>query len=188
MGNHRFRPSMVRRFLLFMAGAAIGAALVSREFGEDVTVWLDRVPATSSGWQCIGWVFAGPPLYLAALAWMDRADLAHNQRRLRAAVYGIWLGLGAFVVPGLADGSYDIFGPGIEVANPLAFGWICGTVGNLAAILFASALGVVRRTATPAGSDPPSQLTDRFIEVAWTLLLGGSLLFAAYGAELGFVY
>lgn len=184
MGNHRTRAPVTRRFLSSLVVAATLSALAAHGIGEDVTVWLERIPASDKGWAVIGWLFGGPPLVLAALAWNDRRRFDAAQRRQRATLYAAWFGLGGFVVPALAGNSVEIFGEGVGIGNPLAFGWTCGAVANIAAIAFA--LGITRMSAQAGEHGHRLGLT--FIESGWILLVAASLLFAAYGRELGFVY
>lgn len=184
MGNPRSQAPVTRRFLLTLVVVAAASALACRAYGEEITTFLGDAPASDRGWTVIGWFFGGPPLALAALAWNDRHRLDLDGRLARATRYAAWFGLGGFVVPALADNSVELFGDGVEVGNPLAFGWTCGAVGNLAALAFAVALHRLSR----AGDDRARSLAVRFVEWAWFLLTLGSMLFAAYGRQLGFVY
>lgn len=184
MGDPRIQAPATRRFLGTLALVAALSALLSRELGEEVTTFLEAVPASDRGWSVIGWFFGGPPLVLAALAWNDRRRLGPGERLARATRYAAWFGLGGFVVPALADNSVELFGEGVGIGNPLAFGWSCGAVGNLAALGFAVAIHRISRQADDRGR----QLALRFVEWGWVLLTIGSMLFAAYGRELGFVY
>ncbi len=184
MGNHRTQAPVARRFLITLVIAGTLSALAAHAFGEDVTVWLEHVPASDKGWAVIGWLFGGPPLVMAALAWNDRRRFDAEQRQQRATLYAAWFGLGGFVVPALAGNSVELFGEGVGIGNPLAFGWTCGAVANIAAIVFALA---IIRTSAQAGAHG-HRLGLTFIESGWILLVGASLLFAAYGRELGFAY
>lgn len=184
MGNDRTRAPVARRFLTTLVVTATFSAALAHGVAEDVTVWLERIPASEKGWALIGWLFGGPPLVLAALAWNDRRRFDAGQRRQRATLYGAWFGLGGFVVPALSGNSVELFGEGVGIGNPLAFGWTCGAVANLAAIAFAFA---ITRMSAQAGARG-HRLGLKFIESGWILLVAGSMLFAAYGRELGFVY
>lgn len=185
MAIHRVQAPVMRRFLITLVVVTTVTGLVCRELGEDITVWLgDNLEATDRGWPVIGWLFGGPPLLLAALAWNDRKEHSASSLRSRATWYAVWFGIGGFALPALVDDSAELFGRGVEVGNPLAFGWTCGASANLAAIAFAYA--ITRMSAQ--GDTAARRLALRFIETAWILLVGGSLLFAAYGRELGFNY
>jgi hypothetical protein len=188
MGKRRFQAPQVRRFLIHVVVTATVAGLLARRYGEQVVGFVDGLPATASGWQLMGWLVGGPPLLLAAMAWNDRAKFDADQRRLRAMAYGIWFGLGGFLVPALAGDAAATFGGAVRTGNQLAFGWACASVANAAAIAFAIGIGVLRRQAAPDGEPPESELAVRFVESAWVVLLLGGLMFAVYGADLGFVY
>lgn len=184
MGIHRVQAPVMRRFLTTLVFTLAITGLVARGLGEDITVALGDTATSERGWPVLGWLFSGPPLLLAALAWNDRRRFSAERRRKRATAYAIWFGMGGFALPALVDDSAELFGRGVEVGNPLAFGWACGAIANLAAIAFALAIGQMS-----AGGDARArQLATRFIETAWIVLVAGSLLFAAYGRELGFSF
>ncbi|HET9499406.1 MAG TPA: hypothetical protein VFO98_04020 [Marmoricola sp.] len=185
MGKRRFRAPQVRRFLICVVVTATISGLVARGFGEDVTGFVARIPATGAGFAFLGWLFGGPPVLLAAVAWNDRLRFDVEQRRFRAVFYGIWFGLGGFVVPGLVGDREAIFGTAAPTGTELAFGWACAAVGNAAAITFATGIGHVRRQAAGDGEPPESELATRFVESAWAVLLLLAMLFAVYGDRLG---
>lgn len=188
MGKRRFQAPQVRRFLVSVVITACISGLVARAYGEQVIGLIDGLPATASGWQVIGWAVGGPPILLAAVAWNDRARYDADQRRLRAILYGAWFGLGGFLVPAIPADAFEIYGKGVAIGNQLSYGWSCAAVANLAALGFATGIGIVRRQATPGGTPRESELATRFVEIAWLVLLFAGMLFAAYGARLGFVY
>lgn len=189
MGKRRFRAPQVRRFLLCVVLTATAGGLVSREYGDEVVGLVARLPASASGFQVLGWLFGGPPLLMAAMAWNDRGRFDADQRRKRSLAYGVWFGLGTgLLVPGLAGDAAELFGEAASTGSRLAFGWACGAVANAAAIAFATGIDAVHRRVTADGELRERALATRFVEVGWTVLLGLSLLFAAYGEQLGFVY
>jgi hypothetical protein len=188
MGKRRFRASQVRRFLATAVVTALVSGLLARGYGEQVVGMVDRLPASASGFQVLGWLLGGPPLLVAAMAWNDRGRLDAERRRKRAVLYGVWFGLGGFLVPALTGDPSEFFGQHVATGNQLGYGWACGAVANVAAIAFATGIGVLRARAAPGGVAPESELATRFVEIAWTVLLGIGLLFAAYGAQLGFRY
>lgn len=188
MGKRRFRAPQVRRFAVTVVVTACVSALVARLFGEQVVSGLTNLPATPTGYQVLGWAVGGPPLLLAAMAWNDRRRFGPDQRKVRAVVYGVWFGLGGFLVPALTTNSYELYGDDVSTGNQLAFGWLCAGVANAAAIGFAAGIGVLRRRAAPDGQPPESEMAERFVELAWAVLLAIGFVFAAYGRQLGFVY
>ena len=183
-----------QRFLFALIVSAIATAAAGREWGEDVAVRLLDTPTTTTGWQVIGWLVGGPPLFLAFQNWVERRRLTEGQLSARATMLGLWLGLGGFLVPAFVDGRFEHFGTGIDVGAPLTFGWACAGVANLAALLFAGGLQMLAPSTERievrhrASAERAHRLRLKFLEVAWLLLLLGSAMFAANGKALGFVY
>lgn len=180
----RVRTHVMRQFLSTLVFVGAVAGLACHQLGEDLTVRFADFPVTDRGWPVLGWFFAGPPVVLFALLWNDRRRFGTEQLRDRALFYGAWAGLGCFALPALVDDSAALFGRGVEIGNPIAFGWACGAVANLAALVFAVAIDRL----AAQGDARARRIALRFIETAWVLLVAGSLLFAAYGRELGFNY
>lgn len=184
MAIHRVQIHVMRQFLTALVVVTTVAGVTCRWAGEDISVWFGDFPVTDRGWPVFGWLFGGPPIVLFALLWNDRRHYAGDALRTRATFYGAWAGIGGFALPALVDDSAAVFGRGVEIGNPLAFGWACGAIANLAALGFA--LAISRMSAH--GDERARRIGMRFVETAWVLLVAGSLLFAAYGRELGFNY
>lgn len=184
MGELRGRAPTVRRFLTALVYAGTCTVLLANGAGQWTTTHLAHLPVAPRGWPVLGWLVGGPPVVMAALAWNERGRYTAGQRRLRATAYGLWIGLGGFALPALVHDSGKLYGAGVETGNPLAFGWTCGMVANIAAVLFALAIGRI----SAQGDAHSRELAGRFVEVAWILLVAVAMLFAAYGRDMGFTY
>jgi hypothetical protein len=176
-----------RRYLVALVVAAVVSTVVGRLFGEDIALLLQRTPTTTLGWRFIGWLIAGPPLLIAIVTWHERRRLTEKQRRERFYPLAVWVGLSMFVLPARVLGDDSQFGTGALVGDPLSAGWAWAALADLLALAFAGLLLLVLRRSVDAPTRGQRDLTVRFLERAWVVLLVVSLGFALYGGSAGVV-
>jgi hypothetical protein len=174
-----------RRFFLAVAGFAVFFTALGRLLGEDIALELQKTPTTTNGWLFIGWLVSAPPFALTLVTWHERRRLRPKQRRDRTYVLAAWIGLSMFILPARTSSIDSQFGTGALVGDPLSIGWAWGMLANLIGFAFtALVLTVLHRTV-----DEPTReqrdLTARFLERAWLVLLVVSLGFALYGEGTG---
>jgi hypothetical protein len=174
-----------RRFLLAVAGFAVFFTALGRLLGEDIALELQKTPTTTNGWLFIGWLVSAPPFVLTMITWQERRRLNAKQRRDRTYVLAAWIGLSMFILPARTSSIDSQFGTGALVGDPLSIGWAWGMLASIIGLGFtAMVLTVLHRTV-----DTPSRaqrdLTVRFLERAWLVVLLVSLGFALYGEGTG---
>lgn len=174
----------LRRFLTVLFSTSILAGAVGSVWGKEITRALDRTATTDTGWVLIGWLISGPPILVTALVWHDRRLLGTRQRRDLSYVLGIWIGLNMLLVPGLIHGPDRFFGKGRGVVDPLSTGWAWGAAGSLLGLAFAGiVLVVLYRSVGGRPTRRQVDLTARFLEIAWAVVLVASLGLALYSVS-----
>jgi hypothetical protein len=178
--SHRADSSELRRFALATACFAVLFLVVGLSFGEDVAVQLQKTPTTDLGWRLVGWLVAGPPALFALVSWHDRRRLRPDQRTRRGLLVAAWIGLNLFVLPSRITSVDQEFGTGALVGDPLSAGWAWGALAALVGMAFSAAVLVVLHRTVAAPTRAQRDLTVRFLERAWLVLLVVSLGFALY--------
>jgi len=181
--RHRSRradDSELRRFVLAAAGFAVLFLVIGLRFGEDVAVQLQKTPTTALGWRLVGWLVAGPPALFALVSWHDRRRLRTEQRARRVLLMAAWLGLNMFVLPARLTSVDKEFGTGALVGDPLSAGWTWGALAALVGMAFSAVVLVVLHRTVDEPTPDQRDLTVRFLERAWLVLLVVSLGFALY--------
>ncbi len=175
-----------RRFVRAVAGFGMLFGAIGVTCGEQIGLQLQETPTTTLGWLFIGWLIGGPPYLVTILCWHDRDRFRPRQRRNLAYGLGAWIGLSMFVLPARVNGVDEHFGTAALVGDPLSVGWAWGTLANLVGFAFAALVLTVLHRSVP-GRPSPEQLdmTIRFLERAWGLVLLVSLGFALYGQDSG---
>jgi hypothetical protein len=179
---HRDRAD-VRRFLVAVVGFAALFTAIGRVYGEDIALELQNTPTTALGWRFIGWVISAPPAVLTMITWHERRRLRAKQRRDRSLVLAAWLGLSMFVLPARTAGVDSQFGTGALVGDPLSAGWAWGGLAAIVGLVFTVLVLLVLFRTVDAPTRAQRDLTVRFLERAWLVLLVVSLGFALYGAR-----
>lgn len=155
-------------------------------WGEQIGLKLQQTPTTTEGWLFIGWLVSGPPYLIAVLAWFERERLDRRQRRDLTYVLAVWIGLSMFLLPARVHSVDAQFGTAALIGDPLSAGWTWGALANLLGLAFAAAaLTVLHRAVPGRPSRRQQELTIRFLERAWLLLLVASLGFALYAPNTG---
>ena len=172
-----------RRFVLAVVGFAVLFTAIGRLFGEDIALELQKTPTTSLGWRFIGWLVSAPPVVLTIITWHERRRLRPGQRRDRAYLLAGWLGLSMFVLPARTTSIDSQFGTGALVGDPLSAGWAWGALGTVLGVAFTGLVLLVLRRTVDEPTRGQRDLTVRFLERAWLVLLVVSLGFALYGAR-----
>jgi len=72
------------------------------------------------------------------------------------------------------------FGTGALIGDPLSAGWAWGALANIIGVVFAALVLFVLYRSVEAPTREQRDLTIRFLERAWLLLLTVSLGFALY--------
>jgi hypothetical protein len=173
----------VRRFLLAVVGFGVLFTAIGRIFGEDIAMQLQNTPTTTLGWRFIGWMVAAPPAVLTMITWHERRRLRPKQRRDRSLLLACWLGLSMFILPARTASVDSQFGTGALVGDPLSEGWAWGGLAAVAGLVFTALVLVVLFRTVDAPTRAQRDLTVRFLERAWLVLLVVSLGFALYGAR-----
>lgn len=174
-----------RRFLAVVVVFAVAFAVVGLRFGEDVALQLQKTPTTELGWRLVGWLVAAPPWLVAMVMWHERARLSPDQRRHRSTLLAAWIGLSLFVLPSRLSGVEHEFGTGALVGEPLSVGWAWGALAALIGLVFSAIVLVVLHRSVDSPTPAQRDLTVRFLERAWLVLLVVSLGFALYGGRTG---
>jgi hypothetical protein len=174
-----------RRFVLAVVGFAVLFTAIGRVFGEDIALELQKTPTTTLGWRFIGWLVAGPPLVLAMITWHERRRLRPKQRRDRGLVLAAWIGLSMFILPARTTSIDSQFGTGALVGDPLSSGWAWGALAAIVGLAFTGVVLLVLYRTVARPTQEQRDLTVRFLERAWLVLLVVSLGFALYGARTG---
>ena len=178
--SERTELSERRRFVLAVFGFAVLFTALGRILGEDIALQLQETPTTTLGWRLIGWLVAGPPVVLAIITWHERHRLRPKQRRNRSYLLAAWLGLSMFILPARTVGVDSQFGTGALIGDPLSAGWAWGALANIIGVVFAALVLFVLYRSVEAPTREQRDLTIRFLERAWLLLLTVSLGFALY--------
>ena len=175
-----------RRFVLAVTVSCLFFLAVGRLWGEDIGLKLQQTPTTTNGWLFIGWLIGGPPYLITGLAWYERRRLRPRQRRNLTYLLALWIGLSMFVLPARLDGSGTQFGTAALVGDPLSIGWAWGALANMLGFGFTGlVLMVLTRSVRGRPTRQQRDLTMRFVERAWMVLLVVSLGFALYGRGTG---
>ena len=173
----------VRRFLLAVVGFGALFTAIGRIFGEDIAMQLQNTPTTTLGWRFIGWLVAAPPAVLTMITWHERRRLRPKQRRDRSLLLACWLGLSMFILPARTASVDSQFGTGALVGDPLSEGWAWGGLAAVVGLVFTALVLVVLFRTVDVPTRAQRDLTVRFLERAWLVLLVVSLGFALYGAR-----
>jgi hypothetical protein len=173
----------LRRFVLAVVGFGVLFTAVGRLFGEDVALALQDTPTTTLGWRFIGWLVAAPPAVLTMIIWHERRRLRPQQRRTRSYLLAGWIGLSMFVLPARTESVHSQFGTGALVGDPLSEGWAWGGLAAVIGLVFTGLVLVVLHRSVEVPTKAQRDLTVRFLERAWLVLLVVSLGFALYGAR-----
>jgi hypothetical protein len=173
----------IRRFALAAVGFAVLFATLGRLFGEDVATALQNTPTTTLGWRFIGWLVAAPPAVLTMVTWHERRRLRAQQRRARSYALALWAGLSMFILPARTAGVHSQFGTGALVGDPLSEGWAWGALAAVIGLVFTGLVLLVLHRSVEVPTRAQRDLTVRFLERAWLVLLVVSLGFALYGAR-----
>lgn len=169
-----------------MITACVAFGAIGATWGEQIGLRLQDTPTTTQGWLFIGWLISGPPYLIGMLAWYERGRLDRGQRRTLTYVLAVWIGLSMFVLPARVHSVDAQFGTAALVGDPLSAGWAWGALANLLGLGFAAvALIVLHRSVSGRPSARQQELTIRFLERAWLLLLVASLGFALYAPNTG---
>jgi hypothetical protein len=174
-----------RRFLLAVVGFGVLFTALGRLFGEDIALELQKTPTTALGWRFIGWLVSGPPLLFTIVTWHERRRLRPRQRRDRAYLLAAWFGLSMFILPARTTSIDSQFGVGALVGDPLSAGWAWGAVAAVIGAAFTALVLLVLGRSVEVPSREQRDLTVRFLERAWLVLLIVSLGFALYGGRTG---
>jgi hypothetical protein len=173
----------VRRFVLTAVASAVLFTAIGRLYGEDIAMKLLNTPTTELGWRFIGWMVSAPPAVLTMVVWHERRRLRPKQRRDRSLVLATWLGLSMFVLPARTAGVDSQFGTGALVGDPLSAGWAWGALASVIGLVFTGLVLLVLFRTVESPTREQRDLTVRFLERAWLVLLVVSLGFALYGAH-----
>jgi hypothetical protein len=169
-----------RRFVLAVFGFAVVFTAVGRVLGEDIALELQNTPTTTLGWRFIGWLVSAPPVVLTIITWHERQRLRPKQRRNRSYLLAAWIGLSMFILPARTVGVDSQFGTGALVGDPLSAGWAWGALANIIGLAFAGLVLFVLYRSVREPTREQRDLTVRFLERAWLMLLIVSLGFALY--------
>ena len=173
----------VRRFLVAVVGFAALFTAIGRVYGEDIAMELQNTPTTALGWRFIGWMISAPPAVLTMITWHERRRLRPKQRRDRSIFLAAWLGLSMFVLPARTSGVDSQFGTAALVGDPLSAGWAWGGLAAIIGLVFTGLVLLVLFRTVDVPTRAQRDLTVRFLERAWLVLLVVSLGFALYGAR-----
>ena len=180
-GGRRTDASDIRRFLTVATGAGVLIGALAVTWGHELADLLDQTATTETGWLLLGWLISGPPLLVILLVWHDRTRLRRYQRRDLSVYLGLWVGLSMLVLPTQIHGPEHYFGKGAAVAEPLTTGWAWGAAGNLVGLIFAGiVLWIFHSSVGGRPSTRQVDVTYRFLEIGWMLILLASLAFALY--------
>lgn len=174
-----------RLFLLATLGFAVLFLVVGLRFGEDVALQLQRTPTTTLGWRLVGWLVAAPPYVVTMIVWHERRRVDRDRLRRRLVLLAGWIGLTMLVLPSRLTSAEDQFGTGALVGEPLSTGWAWGALAALLGLAFSGLVLLVLHRTVDEPTARQRDLTARFLEGAWLVLLVVSLGFALYGGRTG---
>jgi len=174
-----------RQFILAVVGFAVLFTAIGRIYGEDIALELQKTPTTTLGWRFIGWLVSAPPVVLTMITWHERRRLRPKQRRDRGLGLAAWLGLSMFILPARTTSTDDQFGIGALVGDPLSTGWAWGALAAIIGVVFTGLILLVLHRTVDEPTQQQRDLTIRFLERAWLVLLIVSLGFALYGGRTG---
>jgi len=172
-----------RRFVLAVVAFAVLFTAIGRIYGEDIALQLQKTPTTTLGWRFIGWLVSAPPVVLAMITWHERRRLRAEQRRNRGLALAAWIGLSMFILPARTTSIDSQFGTGALVGDPLSSGWAWGALSTIIGLVFTGLVLLVLHRSVDDPTREQRDLTVRFLERAWLVLLVVSLGFALYGAR-----
>jgi hypothetical protein len=170
----------LRRFVLTAVAFAVVFAALGQVYGEDIALELQKTPTTTPGWRLAGWLLSGPPLLVALGLWHERGRLAPGLWRRYSTLVAAWVGANMLVLPALTRGVDGQFGTGALVGDPLTAGWVWGAVAALVGAVFSGVVLVVLHRTVADPSAEQRDLTARFLERAWVVILVASVGFALY--------
>src|SRR4051794_11661728 len=174
-----------RRFVRALVGFAVLFAVLGRTQGEHIALVLQKTPTTELGWRFVGWLVVAPPALLVLITWHERRRLTARQRRARGVLLAGWIGLSALIAPARVVGVEHQFGTAALVGDPLSEGWLWGALGALLGLAFTALVLLVLHRTVDVPTREQLDLTARFLERAWLVLLVVSLGFALYGGRTG---
>jgi hypothetical protein len=183
--DERTDVSERRRFLIAVAVFAVAFAVIGMLFGEDIALELQNTPTTELGWRFFGWLVSAPPLAVTLVTWHERRRLRQKQRRDRGLLLAAWIGLSMFILPSRTASVDSQFGTGALVGEPLSSGWAWGALAAIIGAAFTGLVLLVLRRTVDVPTKDQWDLTARFLERAWLVLLVVSLGFALYGGRTG---
>ena len=173
----------IRRFVLAAVAFAVLFTALGRLYGEDIALQLQKTPTTALGWRFVGWLVSAPPALFVIISWHERRRLRPKQRRDRSLLLAGWVGLSMFVLPARTTSIDSQFGTGALVGDPLSAGWAWGALGALLGLVFSGLVLTVLHRTVAVPTREQRDLTVRFLERAWLVLLVVSLGFALYGGR-----
>jgi hypothetical protein len=174
-----------RLFLLATLGFAVLFLVVGLRFGQDVALQLQKTPTTTLGWRLVGWLVAAPPYVVTMVVWHERGRVDRDRLRRRLVLLAGWIGLTMLVLPARLTSAEHQFGTGALVGDPLSTGWAWGALAALLGLAFSGLVLVVLHRTVEEPTARQRDLTARFLEGAWLVLLVVSLGFALYGGRTG---
>ena len=174
-----------RRFVVAVVVLAVLFTVLGRKFGEDIALQLQKTPTTELGWRLVGWLVVAPPALFVLVAWHERGRLTARQRRDRGLLLATWIGSSMFVLPARFVGVENQFGTAALVGEPLSAGWAWGALGALLGLVFTGLVLLVLHRTVDVPTAEQRDLTARFLERAWLVVLVVSLGFALYGGRTG---
>ena len=183
--DQRTRASEGRRFALAVVAFAVLFAALGRMYGEDIALELQKTPTTTLGWRLIGWLVSAPPLVVTMVVWHERRRLTPKQWRDRSWLLAAWIGLNMFLLPARTTSTESQFGTAALVGDPLSAGWAWGAMAAVAGLAFTGLVLLVLHRSAEEPTTEQRDLTMRFLERAWLVLLVVSLGFALYGERTG---
>lgn len=179
-------PAGRARLLQIAVGTGVVFEVLAQVAGPSIAEHLQGTPVTFEGWIVAGWIVGGPAYLVAMLLWIDGGRLSLRRRRQVVIVVGVGIGLGMFILPAAVPGPGSAFGTGGIVGGPLTQGWLWGVATTLVMALYGSAVMVVLGRAPSSATTPRHrELTARYIEVAWVVVLSLTLVAALSGATSG---
>jgi hypothetical protein len=173
------------RFVLAVVAFAVVFTALGRMYGEDIALELQKTPTTTLGWRLVGWLVSAPPLVFTMVSWHERRRLTPDQWRLRSWLLAAWIGLNMFVLPARTTSTESQFGTGALVGDPLSAGWAWGAGASVIGLVFTGLVLVVLHRNVAQPTPEQRDLTMRFLELAWLVLLIVSFGFALYGEHAG---
>jgi hypothetical protein len=177
---NRSDTTELRRFVVTVVACALVFTAVGRWYGADIVAELQKTPTTTVGWRLVGWLLSGPPLLFALVLWHERRRPTPSQWRNRSSLVAVWIGANLLVLPALIRGVDGQFGAGTLVGDPLVTGWTWGAAAALIGVVFTGLVVLVLRRTVADPTPDQRDLTARFLEHGWVVLLVASVGFALY--------